>query len=135
MAVDISTNVVTWLQSISEVDTICDGNVHYNYVPDDVTTAYVWFRQSGEVNEACLTDAAGSNQDAITFDVEVCGTDLDDVAEVSMAIRNETPFRGSLGGLTVQGVFHESHDDDYISENSMSDIPRHVQSFVLRVFP
>lgn len=134
MAIDQSLNVRTWLQTITAVDSACGERIHHNVVPEVSNNIYIWYRQSGDISDYCLDDSAGEKPLATSFDIEVCGTDLDAVASVTLAIKNATPTRGAFGTYTAGLIMANSHDDSYAFENQFSDDVRHIQSLLLQVF-
>lgn len=134
MATDQSTNVRTWLLTIATVSTACGGRVHHNIVPEPSESTYIWYRQAGDTQDLCLDDTAGEKPLNTSFDIEVCGTDLNEVASVTLAIKNATPTRGTFGSYTAGLITADSHDDSYAFENQFSDTVRHIQALILRVF-
>jgi len=111
--------------------------VHHNIVPETSENTYVWFRQLGDANDLCLDDAAGEKPLSTSFDIEVCGSDLDEVAEITLAIKNATPeqllaLKKADNDYAIQiKELDVRLDEAYISDTQDA---RHVHSGDQRVF-
>lgn len=134
MGIDITPDVRTWLLTVGDIAADCDDRVHHNYVPAG-ELPYVWYRLAGEDRDDSLDEEAGSNPLAYSFDIEVCGEDLDQVVSLANDIKNATPFRGTFGGITAKMVQVGSHNDDYVPQNEFAENVRQIQTLLLRVFP
>jgi hypothetical protein len=74
----------------------------------------------------------------VSFDVECVHTSLSGAETLAAAVRARCDsYRGSLGsGLsTVQGMFCEDQDEDYVPRADESDDVRHVVSFQVEIYP
>lgn len=134
MATDYGEDVRTWLLSISGVSSAVSTRCHENHVPDDKDGPYIWYRHGGIQPDDCLDDSAGTEPLNVSYDIEICGDDLGQVATIAKAIRNATPMRGTFGASTVKGVFVDNHDEDYLYQNQYADEVRHLQSLQLTIF-
>jgi hypothetical protein len=81
--------------------------------PEEPEHPRIWYGRSGSNEDVDLAGAGGLVED--TFDVEVISDDLDEAQDIAMVVKRFlNGKRGTFGGGSVQGIFVQDHNDDYI---------------------
>lgn len=109
------------------------SRVHWNHVPEEPTSLYIWFARSGTDTDRTLDQEVGQAPWSVSFDVECIGTDGASVLNLAEAIQGLDCDKGDFGGGTVQLVLVGDSSDDYVPRGVNSDEGMHVQVLRLEV--
>lgn len=107
------------------VNAIVSGRVHQNSIPETITMPRVWYTRASSVEEVDNDGVGGLTESS--WDIECHAEDLDDalnLADNVKSLLNGT--KGSFGDDTVQGIFVEDHDDDYLPKGLGEDDDSHI---------
>lgn len=104
---------------------IAVGEVPANADGTPVDGPYIWLSNYSEEDLADLDafDDSASTLTKYSFDLEVCGEDIDAVKELARLVKKR--LRGHAGTFgsdpagTCQGIYIENKGDDYIAINSL----------------
>ena len=130
MTSSIEENLRTALSLEFEVNQYIDDRIHYARVPQNRTLPHIWFIRSGENTPLSLDGQGGTHE--TRFDLECISDDLVEAMNVSRATKNFLHgYRGVLGDGTVQGIFVEDKDDNYIPKSIGSDEGFHVSALTV----
>lgn len=121
-------NMVTFLNasaSIKEAVRI----ISYNKVPQDKSTPYIFFQQSGADDDIALDDSAGVPTRP-QYDIEA----WDDTPAGAIEVKNLVharlhKHRGTFGDTTVKGIFAANVDDEYVPNGAGDDDGLHGAFF------
>lgn len=135
MAKTIDENLRTLLLADSVVAGIVGDRVSYNHIPQAASIPYIFFQQSGSVDDSGIGDAAGLPtrfQYAIEcwhdkpFESKTLGRRVQEILN---------KYRGVFGDTTIQAIFAESQDDNYVPRGIMDDSGFHGSFLNVEVVP
>lgn len=110
-------------------------DVAYNHVPQGPRGAYIFFQQSGAVDDIALGDSAG-RPTRTRFAVECWSDDPYDAVTLKGLVQARLhKYRGAFGDSTVQGIFAEDVDDQYVPNGNGADDGLHSASLFAEVVP
>ena len=122
----IGENIRTVLLADSTgVNAIVDGRVHQNNVPESIPMPRVWYTRAASFEDVDNAGVGGLTDSS--WDIECHAEDLGDalnLADKVKSLLNGT--KGSFGDDSVQGVFVEDHDDDYLPKGIGEDDDSHI---------
>lgn len=135
----IGENLRTFITSSTALSTYFDslttiGVVEQNTIREDAPSPRIWFQRNQQGEDLDLAAAGGLVES--TWDIEVHSeTSADETLDITDALK--TRLHGHLGAMgtqTVQGVFVEDHDDDYLPKGDASEDGLHVSALSARIF-
>lgn len=109
---DTATRLRNFLLSNAAVKSRLGGRIYQDRVPDEQTKPYLWYRSMSHIPEDTLDAAAGADDLAETFEIEIISPvqgepqtirDLickDDNSGLAMS-----DYRGTFDDTTVRGIF------------------------------
>jgi hypothetical protein len=101
--------------------------------PQEDTLPRMHFARSSFSEEVDLNAEGGLTEQQ--FDLEVISDDLDEAQDIAHATRKFlNGKRGTFGTQTVQGVFVEDHNDDYIPKGVASEEAYHVAALAVTIW-
>lgn len=101
--------------------------------PQEDTLPRIHFARSSFSEEVDLSGDGGLTEQQ--FDLEVISDDLDESQDIAHAARKFlNGKRGTFGTQTVQGVFVEDHNDDYIPKGVVSEEAYHVAALAVTIW-
>lgn len=107
------------------VEALVSGRIHQNNVPESIVHPRVWFTRAASFEEVD-NDGNGGLTDS-SWDIECHALTLDAAESVADAVKTLlNGHRGAFGGDTVQGIFVEDHDDDYLPKGLGEDDNNHI---------
>jgi len=81
--------------------------------PESPAHPRIWYGRTGASEEVDLAGDGGLTEEH--FDLEVISDDLDEAQHIASVVKRFlNGKRGTFGTQTVQGVFVNDHNDDYI---------------------
>jgi hypothetical protein len=128
-------NLKAFLLTDSTIKSIVGPRVAYNHIPQADEVPYIWFQQSGSVDDDGIGDTAGSPtrvQYALEcwerepYRAKVLGKRVQDILN---------KHRGAFGDTTVQAVFAPSQNDDYVPKAIPADEGFHGCFLNVEVIP
>lgn len=130
----IAENLLAFLKATPAISAIAGTRVHYSSVPQETDYPYVWFqRRSTEDIYGCMDDSPGQSPGLVTFDLECCSDNIHQAQSLADAVRSRHRYRGAVGGQTVQVMFVEDQNDDYIPFN-MSEQGPHLCALNIEIY-
>lgn len=118
-----------------QFDSITDvGVVEQNTIREDAPSPRIWFQRSQQ-NEPLDVDGTGGLVESL-WDIEVHSeTSADETLDIADVLKTRLHgHQGKLGTQTVQGIFVEDHDDDYLVKGDASENGLHVAALSARIF-
>lgn len=116
----IGEDLIAFVIADSAIATLVDQRVHQNHMPEQSSYPAVWLMRSGKEKDRDLDGQGGIVRH--TFDVEALSPDMDEAEELGDALENRLAgHKGTFGARTVQGVFVDDADDDYIPRGNAGD--------------
>lgn len=107
--------------------------VSYNIVPQSKDTPYIFFQQSGAADDIALTDSAGTPTRP-RYAIEVWDTRPADAITLKNLVQARLHrHRGTFGDTTVQAIFAEDVDDEYIANGNGDHEGLHGSAFFAEV--
>lgn len=128
-------NMVKHLLGDDNIASRVSARVIYNSIPNPVGD-YIWFTLSATEDEYCLDDAPGAPF-RYFYDVECYSENPFRATELGRFVQarlNKVP-KGTFGAGTVQGVFAENQDADYVAKGDGSDGAFHGAFIRAEVIP
>lgn len=125
---DVSENLRTFLLADATVSGLVGGErIKQNTALQGWAYPFVVYFRTGTESERTLDESAGTAAFRHYFDIECASDDIDEAADLAEAIRAYADgYDGTFGTMTAQGVFVDSHDDDYDPRLIGDDDPIHV---------
>jgi hypothetical protein len=132
---DLSEDFRPYLLSKTTIADLVGARVFQNKVPQTATMPFVcYFRRQTLVERA--TNETNPKATMVSFDVECVDDSQSGANALAEAVRTAIDGqRGTFGSTTVQGVFVEDHDDDYIPKVNDSDDVVPVATFQVEIYP
>lgn len=126
-------NMRTFLLADANIYATVGTRVSYNHVPQDKDLPYIFFQQSGATDDPALGDSAGIPTRA-RYAVEAwAGTPSEAIALKNLVQGRLHKARGTFGTDTIQAIFAEDVDDDYVPNGNGSDDGLHGASLFAEV--
>jgi hypothetical protein len=137
---DIATRLRTFLLGSDAITSIVGQRVHQSHVPhldpDKPVPAYIWFGRTTTRDERQLAGAAGEAEFSTMFSLECFSEDLDEAQRLGAAVKSRlNNYQGAFGDSTVQGIFVEDQNDDYIPRSIPADVGAELTAFSVEVIP
>jgi hypothetical protein len=135
MANLLEENLKSFLLADDTVKGIVGSRVAYNHLPQASDVPYVWFQQSGSIDDDGIGDAAGAPT-RFQYDVECWSERPFQAKQLSsrvQAILNK--YRGTFGDTTVQAIFAPSQNDQYVPKAVPADEGFHGSFLSLEIVP
>ncbi len=133
---DVAQNLRAFLLADASIAALVGASVHQNLVPENRPTPFIWYRQAGVAYEPITDAAAGADPDDYLYDLECVSDDLDEAANLAALVRGRLAYyRGDFGDSTVQAIFVDDHEDDYIPRNEDADAGLHAATLRATVTP
>ena len=108
-------------------------SVHYNFVPQHMNRAYIWFRTASDTVPRTLDQVGGIHEAFI--DIEVVADSESNAQTVADHVHARLDgVKTAAGNSSIKGMFLADKEDDYLSRNIDSDDGRHVIAYELRVW-
>jgi hypothetical protein len=124
-----STSLSTYFDAIDGI-----GTVEQNTIRQDAPSPRIWY-QRNQQSEDLDVDGTGGLVES-TWDIEVHSESPDgqslDIADVLKARLHG--HKGAFGDQSVQGVFVEDHDDDYLPKGVASEDGLYVAALSAKIF-
>lgn len=121
MANILEENLRQFIVADATVSGIVGDRVSYNHVPQADDVPYVFFQLSGTVDDDGIGDAAGAPT-RFQYDLECWAADPFTARTLGLrvqAILNK--YTGTLGDQTVQAIFAQSANDNYVPKAVPAD--------------
>ena len=116
----------------AKLDGLTTAPVQQNVLSDNQPQPFVWFQRQ-YANTDLLLNAGAALYDT-TYDVEVCGLDIDATAAIAENLKTSLHgFHGTMGGTNVLGMFVQDADDNYVQKNMNADEGFHVFAFQVQI--
>lgn len=134
---DLAENLRTFLLADATIAATIGTRCHQGMVPqaDIATLPYVWFARSRRQLDRTLDAAAGDPADEQWFDVECISDDLDESQDLAEAVEDRlNNYRGTLGTQSVQGIFLDDQDDNYVPRGTMGETELHVAALAVQIY-
>lgn len=129
----LAQNLRTVLTGDATLAEYVGARVHHNYAPDPDKGYFIYYAQTGNVDDMALDDSAGQPT-RTQFAVEIHGDDIGTVRTIANRCQSILhKKRGAFGDQTVQGVFAENMADDYMPKAVQGDQVRHWAALALEV--
>lgn len=107
------------------VEALVSGRIHQNNVPETLVLPRVWYTRAASFKEVD-NDGIGSLTDS-SWDIECQALTLDAALDVADAVKDLlNGKKGAFGDDTVQGIFVEDHDDEYLPKGLGEDDDNHI---------
>lgn len=133
---DVAQNLRAFLLADTTIAGLVSSRVHQNDVPQESDPPYVWYQLAGVEYEGVTDAEPGTPPDTYLYDLEAVAGDVGAAANLGLLIRNLLAFhRGEFGDSTVQAVFVDDHQDDYIPRNDDADAGLHAATMRISVSP
>lgn len=113
-------NLKAFIQS-DAIKAVVGTRVSYNHVPGNFKTPYIFFQQAGSADDISLGDSPGTpTRPRYAWE---CWADnpAEAIALKNLVQARLHKYRGAVGTLTVQGIFAEDVDDEYIPNGNGGD--------------
>lgn len=121
MAATIEENLAALLLADTTIKTAVGSRVAYNHVPQLDDMPYIFFQQSGSSDDSGIGDAAGLPT-RFQYALECWDTSALTAKALGRRVQQYLhKYRGTFGDTTVQGIFAESQDDNYVPRGVMDD--------------
>lgn len=121
MAATMEENLRTLLLSDDTIKNAVGARVSYNHVPQADDLPYIFFEQSGSTDDTALGDSSGLPT-RLQYALEVWGDKAFSAKSLGRRVQQYLhKYRGAFGDSTVQGIFAESQDDNYVPRGIMDD--------------
>ncbi len=129
----IGEDLIQFLFEDGDVNIIVEGQVSQNIIPQKDELPAIWFQRSGEEEPLDMGGTGGLK--ATTIDLECLSEDIDQVIELGSKAKTALHGKnGAFGTTTVQGVFVDDKDDDYVPKGNQSDDGIHVSAMTVKVW-
>lgn len=109
------------------------GVIEQNTIREYAPSPRIWYQRRNENEDLDLGGTGGIIES--NWDIECHSEDPDEPFTIAAAVKSALHgHRGTFGSGSVQGVFVEDHDDDYIPKGVGSEEGLYVASFSARLF-
>ena len=123
-----STGVATHFAAIA-----APAVVEQNTIRQEAPTPRIWYQRDSEREETDLSGEGGLVESQ--WNIEVHSTSDDARFDIADALKTRmNGYYGPFGSRTVQGVFIEDHDDDYIPRGIGSEEGFYVAALSARIW-
>lgn len=110
-------------------------HVHVGNVLQDVDPPYIYIQRAGTGHERTLDQAQGTWPFEERWDLECISDDPDELQSLADSVRRLDSARGAFGvGGSIQGLFVEDQQDDYVPKGVNSDEGLDVAAFQITVY-
>lgn len=131
---DVATRLRSFLLSDASITREVGDRIHQAHVPESSEGDYIYYQRSG-IEPLRTLDAYALSPLYATFDVEVISRDIDQCQLIASLIRSKLDcYRGTFDDGTVQAVFVEDHNDDYIPRGTYADEGVHVAAMSVQIY-
>ncbi len=141
----VDEDLKTFLQKNAPLAAKIGSRVHENHVPMKiapngemtfVAVPFVWFAQSGEVRQDALDDGVGTLPIGYEFALEVVAQSIRDARTIGAMVVNclHLLTKATFGSRTIQVVFCEDQNDQYVSQTGAVDRGFHVTAYNVQVY-
>lgn len=137
----VDEDLKTFLQKNAPLAAKVGSRVHENHVPMRADGAFVavpflWFAQTGEIRADALGDAVGTLPIGYEFALEVVAQSIRDARTIGALVVNCLHLlrAATFGSRTIQVVFCEDQNDQYVSQTGAVDRGFHVSSYQVQVY-
>ena len=124
-------DIRTWILADASIAAVVGTRVEQNKLSQGKEGLAIWYGRATTENADTIDAAVGTVPFSQTFDLECIGPDIDAVLDLAELVKALNYTRGSIGSGTVQGVFIDDHQDDYVSRAIGSDDGRHIAALTL----
>lgn len=116
----VTEDLIAFLTADATITNLVGQRVHANHVPEKSTYPLVWLARSGKEKDTDLDGQGGLTRHL--YDIEAIGPDLGEAEDVAQAVDDRLAgHRGTFGARTVQGVFLQDQDDEYVPRGTAGD--------------
>lgn len=116
----VGEDLIAFLIDDPTVTNLVGRRVHANHVPQKSKYPLIWLARSGKEKDRDMDGQGGLTRHL--YDLECISPDLGEAEDVADAVDDRLAgHRGTFGARTVQGVFIEDQDDEYIPRGTGGD--------------
>jgi hypothetical protein len=134
---DVSSRFRDFLLADENIARLVGGRVHEDHVPQRLGAKdypFIWYRKRQAQGAETLDSSPGEDAKFHYFDVEVVAKGIHLAKQLETLVRARCScYRGTYGDSTVQGIFVEDQDSDYIPRSAGSDEGLYVPALDVRV--
>jgi len=143
----VDEDLKTFLQSNAPLAGKIGSRIHENHVPIKVNPLtgevtytsqipWLWFAQTGEIRSDCLGDTVGTLPIGYEFALECVAQGIRDARTIGALVVNcmHLLTKATFGSRTIQAVYVEDQNDQYVSRNGTVDRGLHVASYRVEVY-
>jgi len=100
--------------------------------PENPPSPRIWYGRAAQEEPRDLDGNGGLVFS--TWDIEVQSDDLDDMLNITDAVKGRLDaYAGLMGDQTIQGSFVNDHDDDYIWKSVGADSGVHAAALLVQI--
>lgn len=134
---DLAENLRTFILADTPIAASIGTRCYQGMAPqsDIATFPFIWFARSRRQLDRTLDAAAGDAADEQWFDLECISDDLDESQDLAEAVEDRlNNYRGTVGTQTVQAIFVDDQDDNYVPRGTMGETELHVAALSVQIF-
>lgn len=133
---DVATRFRAFLLGDASIARKVGPRVHQNTVPAQRAIPFVWFRRRTTGTTTTLDSSAGEAVANVTFDVEAVAINQTAADELAEAVRARCHcYRGAFDDGSVQAIFVEDQDEDYVPVTGAGDDGMNIATFLVQIWP
>jgi hypothetical protein len=117
-----------------QITDLVGTRIHVGAVPEEIEPPYLWLQRAGVSHERVIDQRQGEEPFEQRWDLECVVADPADLEPLANAVQRLDCLRGKFGDATIQGLFVEDQQDDYVPKGVYSDEGLDVAAFAVTVY-